>query len=57
MVTKEQIEARLKALSDYELSLVLNTWDEPDSINDELLRVLHARSKLIATLKEFADGN
>jgi len=45
-MTKEQIETRLKVLEDYEWSLLRNTWDDPDRVADEQLKVIKVRSKL-----------
>lgn len=49
-MTPEQIKNRLKALDDYEMSLYRNTWDDPDRISDELLKILHAKSNLRTAL-------
>lgn len=45
-LTLDQIDKRLQALFDYEMSLHRNTWDDPDRVSDELLKVISARSKL-----------
>lgn len=51
-MTKTQIDQRLKALSDYEMSLRRNTWDHHDRVEEELLKILVARSKLQQMLPE-----
>ena len=51
-MTAEQIKNRLRSLDDYEMSLNLNSWDDPDRITDELIKVLNTRTKLKAMLKE-----
>jgi len=48
MLTKEQIEARLKALDQYWFALTSSMPDEGELTDRELLRVMEARSKLQA---------
>ena len=52
MLTKKQIEERLAVLADYEFSCHCNTWDEPERVTEELIRVLNTRSRLMAMLNE-----
>lgn len=47
-MSPEQIKARLKMLADYERSLHRNTWDDPDRVTDELMKIANARSRLRA---------
>lgn len=51
-MTQEQIKARLKALDQYELSLLSSMPDEGDLTTRELNRILLARSKLRQMLSE-----
>jgi hypothetical protein len=52
MITREQIEARLKALDQYQFALTSSMPDEGERTDRELMRVIEARSKLQALLQE-----
>jgi len=48
MLTREQIEARLKALDQYQFALTFSMPDEGELTDRELLRVMEVRAKLQA---------
>jgi len=54
MLTKEQIEARLKVLDQYQFALTSSMLDEGERTDRELLRVMEARAKLRAMLEDDA---
>jgi len=52
MITREQIEARLKALDQYQFALTSSMPDEGELTDRELLRVMEVRSQLQALLQD-----
>ena len=50
--TRDQIEARLKAIKDYEASVLFSMPDEGDLTSRELTRIALARSKLRGMLDD-----
>ena len=55
-MTCEQIDKHLAALRDYEFSLHRNTWDDPDRVSDELLKILTTRERLQRMRREIIDA-
>lgn len=54
---KEQIDARIKALDQYQLALLSSMPDEGDLTDRELMRIIEAKSKLRALYShERTDG-
>ena len=49
-MTREQIEARIKALGQYNFALMSSMPDEGERTDRELTRVMEAKSKLRAML-------
>ena len=52
ILTKQQIEQRLKALDVYESSVMFSMEDEGDLTTRELFRIINTRNKLKQMLRE-----
>lgn len=51
-MTREQIDARLKALDQYQFALTSSMPDEGERTDRELMRIIEVRAKLQAMRKE-----
>jgi hypothetical protein len=50
-MTEQEIKSRLKALSDYEFS-VIRIGEDSDAADRELMRIIEAKSKLNSMLRQ-----